>query len=154
MIELADYSISQCLHEGSETAVYSGLRRRDNLPVVVKMPRDDHPLPTVLNRLRHEYALLREYAQPGVVQGLELVRSPSSLALVLEYVEGEPLTALVRSRKLDLALVLRIGLELAQILTRLHDRHVVHKDLKPHKISAPLTRRVDRHLGALRTCCG
>ena len=90
MIELADYSISQCLHEGSETAVYSGLRRRDNLPVVVKMPRDDHPLPTVLNRLRHEYALLREYAQPGVVQGLELVRSPSSLALVLEYVEGEP----------------------------------------------------------------
>ncbi len=134
MIELADYSISQCLHEGSETAVYSGLRRRDNLPVVVKMPRDDHPLPTVLNRLRHEYALLREYAQPGVVQGLELVRSQSSLALVLEYVEGEPLTALVRSRKLDLALVLRIGLELAQILTRLHDRHVVHKDLKPHNV--------------------
>ena len=134
MIELADYSISQCLHEGSETAVYRGLRRRDELPVVIKLPRAEHPLPATIGRLRHEYALLTEYAQPGVVKALELVRSASSVALVEEYVDGTPLIDLVRTRKLELGLVLRIGLALAEILTRLHQRHVVHKDIKPHNM--------------------
>ena len=57
--------------------------------------------------------------------------------LVMEYMEGPTLTALLRKQKkhqLDLLRACRIAIQIAQGMQVVHDKGIVHRDLKPDNI--------------------
>ncbi len=59
----------------------------------------------------------------------------SRLYLVMEYVEGELLSArLQRERRFPIPSALELAIQIADVLVYLHDRNVVHRDLKPENI--------------------
>ncbi len=74
MLVFPRYTLTQRLHEGSDTVILRALRD-DQQPVILKAPRDPQPDPRILIRLRHEYELLRELDIPGVVKAHELIEA-------------------------------------------------------------------------------
>jgi serine/threonine protein kinase len=66
---------------------------------------------------------------------LDIVDEDQQVDLILEFVEGGSLKALIASPELSLLdRVLEISLDIADALTRVHRLNIVHRDLKPANI--------------------
>ncbi len=87
-----------------------------------------------LARLRHEYSILRELDSPGVVKTYGLESFDRGVALILQDLHAPPLSDLLRARRLDTRAFLTLGSAIAGVLDALHQRRVLHKDIKPQNI--------------------
>ncbi len=139
MIHLPRYKILSLIHEGAHALLYRAQRESDQLPVTIKCLKSEYPSVAELARIKHEHAMLRELDLPGVVKALALERHGNGLALVTEDIAGESLDRLLEARRLPIRSVLAIAVSLAGTLAALHQRRVVHKDIKPHNVLANLS---------------
>ncbi|MEZ5317703.1 MAG: serine/threonine-protein kinase [Vicinamibacterales bacterium] len=101
--------------------------------VAVKLlafPAGDAP---ARRRFLAERQILATLHHPGIVSLIDAGFTANGLAyLVMEYVDGVPLTEWVRGR--SLADRLRLGVTLAQAVHHAHSQLVVHRDLKPANV--------------------
>src|SRR5215468_3242144 len=97
------------------------------------LPAAEHPTPGSLNRLAHEHGLKDHVDGAWALRPLELVRERGATVLVLEYHDGEPLNGLI-ARPMEVGRFLRVAVALAAAVARLHERGLVHKDVKPANI--------------------
>ncbi len=142
-ISLPGYRITNQLYAGSRTLVYQAIRETDQLPVVLKVLREEYPTFAELVRFRNQYVITKNLALPTVVKSLALERYRQSYALVMEDVGGISLADYLKKTAahhadhltpLSLADFLRIGLQLSETLWGLHRCRVIHKDIKPANI--------------------
>ena len=128
------FTLQHKLHEGQHALIFRGVRTQDHTPVVVKLLKGDYPSPRALAQLRREFETLRELDLPGVIKAYSLEVHGDGLALVMEDAGGVPLSDVIRDRPLPLRQSLEIALSAARTLGELHQRSLVHKDIKPHNI--------------------
>jgi serine/threonine protein kinase len=83
--------------------------------------------------MEHEYALRTDLDPAWAARPLALVRDRGRALLVLGDPGGEPLDRLVE-RPLELTRFLRIAIALAAALSKLRERRIVHKDIKPANV--------------------
>ena len=93
----------------------------------------EHPPPFILDRLAHEYELKDELEGAWAVRPLELVRERGGTKLVLEDSGGEPLARLL-GVPMEVGGFLRLAIGITGALGKVHQRGLVHKDLKPGHI--------------------
>ena len=127
---------SQVLWEDGERAFRRGWRLDDEgkrRAVLLVAPAVDHPSRSCLDRLTHEYELKDELDRAWALRPLDLVRDTGRTVLVLEDEGGEPLDHLL-GVPMDVGRFLRLAVALALTLGRLHQRGLVHKDIKPANI--------------------
>src|SRR5258708_18763051 len=105
----------------------------DRPAVLVVLPAAEHPTPGSLNRLTHEYELKDDLDGAWAVRPLELVRERGQTMLVLELPGGEPLDRLIGT-PMEVGGFLRLAVAISTALGRLHERGLVHKDIKPTNI--------------------
>ncbi|MEA2850842.1 MAG: hypothetical protein QOE02_861, partial [Rhodospirillaceae bacterium] len=86
-----------------------------------------------VERLEHEYALKGELDADWAAQPVALTHYNDRMTLVLEDPGGAPLDRLL-GRPLEVSHFLRIAIPLAGTLRRVHERGLIHKDLKPANI--------------------
>jgi serine/threonine protein kinase len=86
-----------------------------------------------IQRLEHEYALKAELDAGWAARPVALTRYNDRLTLVLEDPGGAPLDRLL-GRPLEVSHFLRIAIPLAGALRRVHERGLIHKDIKPANI--------------------
>src|SRR4051795_6941430 len=129
--------ISQVLWEDGERMFSRGWRLDDNgnwLAVLLVAPAADHPSRSRLDRLAHELSLKDELDAAWAVRPLKVERgSGRTMLLVLEDPGGEPLARLLGS-PLDVGGFLAIAIGAATALGKLHQRGLIHKDIKPANI--------------------
>ena len=101
--------------------------------VLVARPAGEHPPPASDDRLAHEFGLKDELYSAWAVRPLELVRESGRTFLILEDPGGEPLDRLLGA-PMDVGSGLRLAVRIAAALGKLHQRGVVHKNLKPSNI--------------------
>ena len=105
----------------------------DHHAVLAVLPAAEHPTPASLHRLTHEYALKDDLDEAWAVRPLELVREGGRTMLLLKDPGGEPLDRLI-GRPMEIGRFLRLAVALSAVLGRLHERGLVHKDLKPANV--------------------
>ncbi|MBP0596118.1 AAA family ATPase, partial [Paraburkholderia sp. LEh10] len=101
--------------------------------VLLVRPAGEHPLPAAFDRLVHAFGLRDELDGAWAVRPLELVREGGRTLLVLEDPGGEPLARLLGA-PMEMGDFLPLAVGIAAALGKLHQRGLVHKDLKPAHI--------------------
>src|SRR5215470_347318 len=127
---------SQVLWEDGERVVRRSWRLDDNggrRPVLIVQPAADHPARSTLDRLTHEHELKHELDGAWAARPLELVRDAGRTMLVLDDAGGEPLDRLLGA-PMEVGRFLHLGIGIAAALGKLHQRGLVHKDVKPVNI--------------------
>ncbi|MBN3759289.1 AAA family ATPase [Burkholderia sp. Ac-20365] len=105
----------------------------DSHNVLLARPAAERPLPASLDRLVHEYGLKDELEDSWSVRPLELTTEEGRTQLILEDPGGEPLARLLGA-PMETGDLLRLAVGIAATLGKLHQRGLVHKDLKPAHI--------------------
>src|SRR5215813_8270953 len=127
---------SQVLWEDGERVVHRGWRLDDNgtrRAVLMVLPAAEHPSRSSLDRLTHEYELRDQLDGAWAVRPLDLVRDAGRTTLVLEDAVGEPLDGRAGA-PMEVGRFLRLAIAIAAAVGKLHQRGLVHKDIKPGNI--------------------
>jgi PAS domain S-box-containing protein len=127
---------SEILWEDGERIVRRGWRRDDHgkrHAVLIVLPAADRPTRASLDRLAHEYELREELDAAWALRPLDLVHDAGRTALILEDVNGEPLDRLLGA-PMEVGRFLDLAIAIAAAVTKLHQRSLVHKDIKPPNI--------------------
>ena len=127
---------SQILVGGRRTRLPPRLatgRQRPAAAVLIVLPAADHPSRSSLDRLTHEYELKDQLDGAWAVRPLDLVRDAGRTVLVLEDAGGEPLDRLLGA-PMEVGRFLRLAIAIAAAVGKLHQRGLVHKDIKPANI--------------------
>ena len=101
--------------------------------VLVLHPASEQPTPAAVDRLTHEYSLKDELVSAWAVRPLELVRDRGQTILVLEDPGGELLSGLL-GMPMDVERFLRLAVGAVAAVGKLHQRDLIHKDIKPVNI--------------------
>src|SRR6202790_4494492 len=126
--ELSSYAFSP-LREG-DIALYRG--SGNGLAPILLVAAEETSLGCV-ERLEHEYALKGELDADWAARPVALTHYNGGMALVLEDPGGAPVDRLL-GRPLDVSHFLRIAIPLAAALGPVHERGLIHKDIKPANI--------------------
>ena len=139
--EISGYTITAPVYEDGDFSVYRASRNEDHTPVLIKVPASPSPSPSIIRRLEHEYEVARDLDPALVARPLGLERRAGALALVLEAGDVESLASRMTA-PLPVGQFLEIAIGIADALAAVHQRGVVHKDIKPAHVLVDSTGRV------------
>jgi serine/threonine protein kinase/formylglycine-generating enzyme required for sulfatase activity len=143
LTEVGAYRLLGLIGEGGMGAVYRGRHRseaiaeRQGVDVAVKVI---HPQfarnPDYRNRFEREAALGLMLDHPGIVKVHDLVVDAGNLALVMDFVDGRPLSESIgdASSPVPWDEAWPLVKKLLDAVGYAHDQGVVHRDLKPENI--------------------
>ncbi|PRQ02674.1 trifunctional serine/threonine-protein kinase/ATP-binding protein/sensor histidine kinase [Enhygromyxa salina] len=131
MLDLPAYEILESLHNEPATTLHRGTQRENKRRVLIKTLNDEYPTLRDIASLTREYELCKGLELPGVTKPLALQKHGNALALVLEDVDGVPVSALMSQAVLSHADAIHIAIGLARIIAQLHAHHVIHKNIQP-----------------------
>ncbi|MCA9698878.1 MAG: protein kinase, partial [Myxococcales bacterium] len=126
-LTLLGYNTRGLLRACARTRVYELERRDDGRRVIAKV----FPAEGSEAQVRQELALLESLDIRGVVKPLGLERVEDNLVLLLERVDGRDLRSLTRGRPMAVADFLPVAIQLTEILAQVHERGIIHRDVKP-----------------------
>ncbi len=141
---LGPWRVVDHLGDGGMSRVYVGQRDDGafHQRVAIKVLRAGLDSPADLERFRIERQILASLDHPYIARLLDGGIAPDGRPfLVLEYVEGQPLTTYCDSNALDVPARLRLFLAVAEAIMSAHRQLVVHRDLKPSNILVGLDGR-------------
>ncbi|MCA9620523.1 MAG: serine/threonine protein kinase [Myxococcales bacterium] len=128
----AKWTLDEVLGVGGMAAVY-GATHRNGKRVAIKML---HPQlsysPTLRRRFLREGYVANAVGHPGAV-GVDDddVDEDGTAFLVMERLEGKPLDVIADAGPLPPLEVIRLAIQLLEVLEPAHDNGVVHRDIKP-----------------------
>jgi len=131
------YEVLQRKGSGSMGTVYQARDRRTGRTVALKvLSRNLRGKQANLQRFYRETNILRSIRHPNIVEAYEVGETSGGQPyLVMEYIEGKSIAALLKERgRLSDEETLRVGRAVAQALHHLHTRGIIHRDLKPENI--------------------
>lgn len=111
----------------------AGARRLPTRHRSCARPASAHPGPDTLRRIDHEYSLRAELDTAWTAQPLALSHYNGQPVLALRDPGGDPLDGLFHA-PIAISRFLRIALGLATALKHVHQRQLIHKDVKPSNI--------------------
>ena len=127
------YALGELLYEDTHASIYRAVRCADQRPILLKVLAPDHVRARDLARLTHDYEIGRALADVAVVAPLGLTTFDGRPALELAAFAGEPLERRVGA-PMPLDALLPIAVRLAAVVAEVHERGVVHKDVKPANV--------------------
>jgi PAS domain S-box-containing protein len=138
MISLPNVAIQRKIYESSNSLVYRGTREQDNLPVILKLLKQDYPTPSELVRYKQEYEITRSLTLEGVIKAYAQQEYQRTLVILLEDFGGESLEQLRQQQigffPMPLSAFLKLAIDLTDSLAKIHAAGIIHKDINPSNI--------------------
>ncbi|HSB98282.1 MAG TPA: AAA family ATPase, partial [Burkholderiaceae bacterium] len=127
---LSDYELTARLSGDDAFELQRGRRTQTAAPVLLKLSRAQAPRAADAAALRRECALAAELPSASTLLP-RVVESHQRTALVMEDPGGDLLSSVRHAPRLPFDVVASIGAQLAETLSELHARGVVHAGVRP-----------------------
>jgi predicted Ser/Thr protein kinase len=86
-------------------------------------------------RMVREARALAAVRHPNCVRVFDIVQDPDGLAIIMEYIDGQPLSDVVlKNGMLADTLAARLWVNMADALAAAHEQGVLHRDVKPSNV--------------------
>ena len=109
-------------------------RTSSSLPSILLLaPASTQPALETLRKIEHEYSLRDELDSAWAVRSLALSEHRGQMTLVLEDPGGETLDRFLPG-PMEMAQFLRFAVGTAAALSGLHEKELIHKDVKPANV--------------------
>jgi tRNA A-37 threonylcarbamoyl transferase component Bud32 len=140
---LGRYELRQPIGRGAAGTVWeawdTSLTRRVAIKVVRPGDKDDLEIDELLTRFRQEAQVAGRLSHAGVVQVYDYGEADGEAFIVMEFVDGETLKAVLdRGGRMPLARAVEIMRGVLTALDTCHRLSVVHRDIKPSNIMLPI----------------
>jgi len=130
--------VLETLWQDEGLVLYRSVSEVERSPLLVVAAAVEQPAPASLKRLEQEYTLRDELDGAWAARPLALLRQRGAQMLVLEDPGGELLGRLV-GQPWEVTQFIRVAIGIAVALGRVHERGLIHKDVKPANILVNLT---------------
>ena len=136
-VRLGSYRIRKWLGRGGMGDVYLGERAEGGFEqlVAIKVLRRGVAGAEAAARFRRERRILAHLTHPAVAPLLDSGVAPDGRPfLVLQYIDGEPITRHCEAQRLSVDARLRLFVTVCRAVQYAHGRLIIHRDLKPSNI--------------------
>ncbi|HSU77541.1 MAG TPA: protein kinase [Burkholderiales bacterium] len=134
-VRIPGIKVLRLIGEGGMARVYLASREGDDVPLVVKiLRREVLKNRTALQRFMEEYALVERIQSRHVARIYDHGQSEDHAYLVMEFFEGGDLMKRLGGEALAPAEGLRVFRELMFALGDIHEKGILHRDLKPQNL--------------------
>ncbi len=130
------YRITRKIGEGGMGTVFAAQHTLLGHQAAVKVLRKEYSRDeALLQRFFNEARAAALAKHPGIIAVLDFGHTANGSAyIVMEYLDGEPLSRRLRRGRLLEPDAARLARQVASALEVAHSRHVVHRDLKPDNV--------------------
>jgi eukaryotic-like serine/threonine-protein kinase len=134
-VKIPGIKVLHLIGEGGMSRVYLASRERDDEPLVVKILRNEVTADRrALARFMEEYSLVERIQSPHVARVYDHGTSDEHAYLVMEFFEGGDLNKRLAGKALQPEVSLRLFRELMLALGDIHEKGILHRDLKPQNL--------------------
>jgi CheY-like chemotaxis protein len=134
-INIPGIRVLHLIGEGGMSRVYLASRERDDEPLVVKILRSEVTADRrALARFMEEYSLVERIQSPHVARVYDHGTSEEHAYLVMEFFEGGDLMKRLGGQAMQPEVALRLFRELMMALGDIHEKGILHRDLKPQNL--------------------
>ncbi|MBI4854542.1 MAG: protein kinase [Acidobacteria bacterium] len=132
---IGKYKIEKLLGAGGMGEVYLATDTMLNRSVALKfLPRDLESRERVVKRFLREAQATARLSHPNIATLYNVEQHEGRYFILMEYVDGEPLSRLLRRERLSIKNVLKYSIQIAEALGEAHEHGVLHRDVKPGNI--------------------
>jgi serine/threonine protein kinase len=129
------YEIVEKIGQGGNGAVYKAYQVSVEREVAIKVILPEYANhPDFSKRFENEAKLVAQLEHPHIVPLYDYWHDDTGAFLVMRYIRGGSLRAVLKQQGLSLAQTARILEHLADALSVAHEHQVIHRDLKPDNI--------------------
>ncbi len=130
------YELTHLIARGGMAQVYRAMDRQLERPVALKVLFPELSVDrTFVERFRREAQSAANLSHPNIVPVFDWGEDDGSYFIVMEYVEGRPLSAVLRDpQRMPPRQIATIGAGVAAALAFAHRHGVVHRDVKPGNV--------------------
>src|SRR6185369_14290353 len=133
--QIGSYKIEARLGAGGMGEVYLAEDTKLDRKVAIKfLPREMEEDELARRRQIREAKAAARLEHPNICGIHEVATQAGHSFIVMQYVEGETVSARMRRRPLRLTESLDVALQVADALSLAHSRGIVHRDIKPQNI--------------------
>ncbi len=134
---LGDYDVTAFIAAGGMSRVYAATRSDGSFErdVAIKVSPVSGLSPDMRDRFVREQAVLATLNHPHITQLYDAhVTDEGWPYIVMEHIDGVPLTEHCTSQKLGLEARVRLFIEIVEAVAYAHARLVIHRDIKPSNV--------------------
>ncbi len=132
---LGPYEVIAAIGAGGMGEVYRARDTRLDRSVAIKILHSHLSCsPELKSRFEREARTLSSLSHPHICSLYDVGTEAGAEFLVMEFLQGETLADRLRKGPLPVNAVLKLGMEVADALTKAHRLGVIHRDIKPSNI--------------------
>lgn len=133
---IGDYRIVGFLGAGGMGSVYQGIHTKIDRPAAIKVLSNPDDGSTFKERFFNEARVQSSLHHPNIATLFDFQESPdrNELYIVMEFVDGETLDALIDRRYFAVEDALLTFRSICEAVKFIHENNIVHRDIKPQNI--------------------
>jgi serine/threonine-protein kinase len=133
--QLLHYKVLKKLGEGGMGEVYLAQDLNLGRQVAIKVLSSERVAdPQSRHRFLHEAKAQAMLSHPNIATFYEVLEHENCACIVMEYVDGQPLSELIKTEKLTVGEALDVAIQIGEGLQAAHEHEVMHRDIKPDNV--------------------